>query len=121
MARAKSGGGLTSNKLKRVPVKYGPSSTNKIVPTGASQLGQMKGDHSTERARASANPLVRLRDGTAVQVDSGNRRAFETPRKPGGGRSIYPAGFQDQHGDVVKGNPAGPGPDILSQFGRESL
>jgi hypothetical protein len=120
MARARSGGGATSNKRREVPVKTGKPSTWKILPAGASQLGQQKGDHTTERRQASANPLVQLRDGRMAQVNAGNKRAAEYVEGPGGGRTIYKSGFQDQHGDVVKGSPAGPGPDILSQFGRES-
>jgi hypothetical protein len=121
MARAKSGGGATLNKRKEVPVRTGKPQTNKILPAGASQLGQQKGDHSTERRKPSPNPLVQLRDGSAAQVDSGNRRAVECKPGPGGGREIFRSGYQSLHGKPVQGEPASAvRRDILREFGRES-
>jgi hypothetical protein len=128
MARAKSGGGITSNKRKEVPVRTGKPETNKIRVAAVSELGQKLGTHVTEKAGRLPDPSLRLRDGTAVQVDSGNRRAVETPCKPGGGRNIYRAGFQAQTGAVVKGErnvaPDVPatrtvGRDILRDYGKE--
>ena len=121
MARAKSGGGFTSNKRREVPVRTGKPQTNKILPAGASQLGQMKGDHTTERRQPAQDPTVRLRDGTMAQVDAGNRRAVECGQGPGGGREIFRSGYQSLHGKPVQGEPASAvRRDILREFGRES-
>jgi len=121
MARAKSGGGYNLNKRKEVPVRTGKPETNRIRVAAVSEIGQKLGTHVTEKGGRLPDPSLRLRDGTAVQVSSGNRRAVECPQGPGGGRNIYRAGFQAQTGAVVKGNPAASQPrDILSQFGAES-
>jgi hypothetical protein len=129
MAKAiRSGGGIRSNKLVHPKVRTGPSSTNKIRVAAVSELGQKLGTHVTDKSKRLPDPSLTLRDGTAVQVDSGNRRAVETPCKPGGGRNIYRAGFQAQTGAVVKGErnvaPDPPatrtvGRDILSSYGKE--
>src|SRR5437867_4241849 len=86
--RVRSGGGLTSAKLKRVGVNYGPSSTNKVSPSAADQLGQ----HLT--APKQAQPLY---TGIGLQPDSGNMLAAKTDCRPGGSRTIYKTGYQSLH------------------------
>src|SRR5262245_9267318 len=76
--RIKSGGGYTlTSKRKEVPVRWGPSSTNKVSPSAADQQGQ---------ALAVPKQAQPLYTGTGVQVDSGNMRAATCPAGPGGGR-----------------------------------
>src|SRR5437867_3441795 len=88
-ARVRSGAGLTSNKLKRVGVSYGRSSTNKVSPSAADQLGQ----HLTKPKQAQ--PLY---TGIGPQVDSGNLLAAKTDCRPGGSRTIYARGTNQVHG-----------------------
>jgi hypothetical protein len=120
MARVKSGGGITSNKRREVPVRTGKPETNRIRVAAVSEIGQKLGTHVTEKAGRLPDPSLRLRDGTAVQVDSGNRRAAEYVEGPGGDRNIYRSGYQSLHGKPVQGEPAASAPrDILSEFGPE--
>jgi hypothetical protein len=114
--RKLSGGGIQSNKLKRVPVKAGPPSTNKMSPAAAAQLGAHLGDHVTERGKVLSNPADRLLTGTAPQVRSGNDVAQSTKAGPGGSRNIYPAGTQAKT-PAAAGLPRGR--EILGQFGAE--
>jgi hypothetical protein len=120
MAMAKSGGGIQSNKLKRVPVKAGKPSTNKVSPAAAAQLGAHLSDHITERGKVLRNPADRLLTGTMPQVPSGNDLARNVGRGgPGAGRNIYRTGTQCLHGKPVQGSPNTARRDILSEFGPE--
>ena len=65
MAKIKSGGGLTSNKLVNVGVKAGPARTNIVSPASADQLGQS--------VAFKRDPLP---IGTAAQVPMGNEVAL---------------------------------------------
>jgi hypothetical protein len=117
-----SGGGIASNKRREVSVRTGKPETNRIIPAGVSQLGAMRGDHSTERRQPSANPLVQLRDGKMLQVDAGNRRAVECPQGPGGGREVLRAGYQALSGKPVPGEVnRAPDPPATGSRGRKII
>jgi hypothetical protein len=102
-ARVRSGAGLTSNKLKRVGVSYGRSSTNKVSPSAADQLGQ----HLATPKQAQ--PLY---TGVGPQPDSGNMLAATCPAGPGGGRTVYARGTNQVHGPVAQGATGLAAPDI---------
>jgi hypothetical protein len=102
-AKVSAGGGARLNKLKRIGVNYGPSSTNKVSPSAADQLGQ----HLT--APKQAQPLY---TGIGLQPDSGNMLAAKTDCRPGGSRTVYKTGYQSLHGPVAQGATGLAAPDI---------
>src|SRR5215510_10382862 len=88
MARAKSGGGIQSNKLVRPGVKAGPARTNIVSPASASQLGQA--------VSFKRDPLP---IGTASETPLGNQLATNVGKGgPGAGRTVMRSGSQAQHG-----------------------
>jgi hypothetical protein len=86
MSKAKSGGGISSNKLVNPGVKSGSPTANKINPGGAAQLGSSTIQNPT--------PLVK---GTMNQVPLGNAVAPSTVCGPGGSRSVSKPGSQGTH------------------------
>jgi hypothetical protein len=84
MAKARSGGGITSTKNVRPPVKAGPPSANKINPGGAAQLGSAEYQNPTP-LKAGTMPKVPLGNAVALNVGKGG---------PGAGRSVHRAGSQ---------------------------
>ena len=109
--KARSGGGIRSNKVRQIGNRVGPPRTNVISPQAVTELGM-----ATNWPR---QPLVK---GTAPQVRSGNDVAATTVCGPGGSRTIYKSGYQDLHGKVSQGEGkigGNAGKDILSEFGPE--
>jgi hypothetical protein len=107
--KPRSGGGLTSNKLVRPKYRSGPARTNVVSVQSVAEQGM-----SINWPR---QPLVK---GTAGQVPLGNQTSAEIKCGPGGGRTIYPRGTEDQHGKPSYGEgDIGPnaGKDILSAYG----
>jgi hypothetical protein len=91
--KARSGGGLTSNKLVRPKIKAGPPRTNVISPSAVADIGASIGYKRL--------PLIK---GTAPQVPMGNDLATNVGRgAPGAGRTIYPSGYQCQTGPAAPG------------------
>ena|SRR5262249_18931625 len=91
--RAVSGGGLTSNKLVTPKPRAGNRAVDAIDPAAADQIGQsigFRGDPVTGKPMAD-------------KTDLGNFRSWTCPDGPGGGRTIYPSGYQDQHGAANRG------------------
>jgi hypothetical protein len=85
--RAKSGGGITSNKFVQVGVKGGSPRANVISPGGADQQGQAMGKRSAVQplmAGTAAAP-VPLGNAVATNVGAGG---------PGKGRTIHESGSQ---------------------------
>ena len=84
MSTARSGGGITSNKLVQSPVRGGSPSADKINPGGAGQLGSM----------VIQNPTP-LQAGTMHKVPLGNQVALNVGKGgPGTGRTVYRSGTQ---------------------------
>src|SRR5258708_7027459 len=79
---ARSGGGISRNKLVHPRGKTGPPSTKKINPAGTAQLGTM----------VWSNPET-LKAGTMSQVELGNANALKGIGV-GGGRTVHRAGTQ---------------------------
>ena len=90
--KARSGGGLTVNKLRQVGVKAGPARTDVVSVEAVSGLGTR-----------TAFPKPDLIKRTAPQVRSGNDVAASTVCGPGGSRTIYRTGFQALSGKVSQG------------------
>jgi hypothetical protein len=100
--KAKSGGGITSNKLVNVGVKSGPPRTNIVSPASADQLGQA--------VAFKRDPLPK---GTMAQVPLGNQLATNVGAGgPGKGREVHKCGSQGQwgppnRGESPRGEPRG--------------
>jgi hypothetical protein len=111
---ARSGGGVTSNKLVQVPVRYGSPTANKIDPGSASRIGHSVGNHTMSGdTRRPPEPLV---TGTMKQVPLGNQVAGNVGKGgPGAGRIVHRSGSQAQHGPVA-GSVQPQGRDILSDY-----
>src|SRR6516225_1705361 len=116
-----SGGGYNSKQVKKVGVKSGAPSTNKISPRGVSQLGYATGGRlRREGSFTSDSTSLPVNVGTMKQVPMGNAVATNVGKGgPGTGRTVMARGSQALHGSV-----AGPAPvqgrEILGQFGPES-
>jgi hypothetical protein len=111
--KARSGGGITSNKNVR-PAMRNPTQSKAVSPAGASQLGSAMG-----ALEGHGNAAERLFQGHAPQSKFGNEVAKNVGAGgPGTGRTVHRAGGQGQHG-AVAGTPARTGRDILSGFGPE--
>jgi hypothetical protein len=99
MSKAKSGGGITSNKLVRPQVRGGSPSANRVNVTGVSQLGNAQGNHASDPSRtvnvkrepivAAQMAAVPLGNAIATNVGAGG---------PGKGRTIFRTGSQGRHG-----------------------
>jgi hypothetical protein len=112
MSKARSGGGITSNKLVRPGVKN-PTQTRSISPTGASELGSAMGS-----LKGHGNAATPLFDGKAVpQTNFGNEVARNVGKGgPGTGRTVYKTGTQQMHGAAAGTRPPA-SPDTLREFG----
>jgi hypothetical protein len=120
MSKARSGGGITSNKLVRPDVRSGAPSTNKMSPAGAAQLGVALGDKVHNRAHTGQGFRTPLQAGVRAQVPLGNAVAGNVGGGgPGTGRTVYGAGSQGQHGPVARDPvPAPRGLDARGRNGR---
>jgi hypothetical protein len=117
MARAKSGGGITSNKLRQVGVRTGKAN-RKVNPGFAAQIGYTVGDHITGKRDGSPYRGESFGGGPALPSKLGNELVNNVgSRGSGKGRTLYgQCGTQGQYGS----NPGNPTPkrgDILKEFG----
>jgi hypothetical protein len=116
-----SGGGYNSKQVKKVGVKSGAPSTNKISPRGVSQFGYATGGRlRREGSFTGDSTSLPVNAGVMPQVPMGNKVALNVGKGgPGAGRSVMARGSQGVHGNV-----AGPAPvqgrDILGAFGPEA-
>jgi hypothetical protein len=116
-----SGGGINSRVVKKVGVRTGPASTNKISPRGVSQYGyatgsMLRGEHSY----TTKNSALPVNQGTMKQVPLGNAVALNVKGGgPGTGRTTYRTGYQGLHGAPVQGSTPTPR-DTLAEYGPET-
>jgi hypothetical protein len=92
-SKAKSGGGIDSNKRREVGYKGGKRTLNAISPSVVADLGAAVGYKRAPLVKATPQDRVAL----------GNELAASCGQGPGGGRTVYPSGYQDQHGAAAKG------------------
>jgi hypothetical protein len=109
MAKAKSGGGITSNKLVNVGLRTGSGSKGSS-PAAASQLGQ---------STAFRKEQVDSERGYSGGGKYGNELATNVGKGgPGAGRTVMRSGSQGTYGAVVNpGSP--PARDTLREYGPE--
>jgi hypothetical protein len=116
MRKARSGGGITSNKLVTTRAPKAEPRARAQSPSAVSKLGAMQGNHATGQGRNVNVPPPKLDAGRGYQPPSGptdNVAAVGV----GGGRTVYRSGSQ---GSTPVARPMPPGRDILSEFGPES-
>jgi cytochrome c5 len=94
-SKAKSGGGIDSNKRREVGYKGGKRTLDAVSVQAVSELGAQTAYKKAPLVKATPNDRVAL----------GNTLAASCPQGPGGGRTVYASGYQDQHGAAAKGEP----------------
>src|SRR5262245_8847712 len=93
MSKAKSGGGITSNKFVQPSIRSG--SPNKgTSPGAADQLGQAVSFKREQVEMGRAYPGTKLGNEVALNVGAGG---------PGKGRTVMPCGSQGVHGPINRG------------------
>jgi hypothetical protein len=122
MAKAVSGGGISSRVVKQVDIKSGSPNLTAYSPRGVSQIGAAQGSR-LDRAGSftTRNSALPYSDGQRKDfVPLGNSLTNNIgPGGPGSGRVLYgQGGTQQMHGAPVQGQSPGRR-DILSEFGRE--
>jgi len=123
MAKAVSGGGISSRVVKQVDIKSGSPNLTAYSPRGVSQIGAAQGSR-LDRAGSftTRNSALPYSDGQRKDfVPLGNSLTNNVgPGGPGSGRTLYgQGGTQSVHGPVVQGQSPGQR-DILSEFGRDA-
>jgi hypothetical protein len=116
--KARSGGGLSGNKVVRPDMRkpLGQKFHQKHSPAEASQLGQKMGQPAWVTPINSSGTMRRpgepeLGNAIAQNVGKGG---------PGKGREVLRCGTQDQHGPVARGEGPAPGGEIFPGFGGSS-
>jgi len=102
------GGGIASKQHVSIPVRTGSGSRN-ARPAGVAQLGQIQGDHTTNRPGSSGytgEPLHGPASRNFQPTPFGNEVALNVGRGgPGAGRTLYgQAGSQGMHGSTNPGS-----------------
>jgi hypothetical protein len=122
-APVRSGGGIDTNKMKRVGTNYGSTRTNVVNPSGADQLGQAMPDRMRQGHHVAGNSAEQLFARSAqAATPMGNQVAAQTVAGPGGSRTVYRSGYQQQWAPPAQGanNPA-PHPPATGTTGRDIL
>jgi hypothetical protein len=121
--KIKSGGGITSNKLKESKAYKTEPKPTAISPAAVNQMGV-----STHFPKEKLEQGPGYRTGPQQPTGIAGARKGPSGAGPGGmGRTIYSSGSQAQHGPVNPGERdrapdvpgAAPGRDILRDYGPE--
>jgi hypothetical protein len=124
MAKAKSGGGITSRNLKQVGIRTGKKN-EKVREGFAGQIGAALGDHVTDRRGSSSYRGESFGGSAALPSKLGNELVNNVGRGgPGAGYNLYgQCGSQGTYSDngsrqkYLTPKPMEKGKDILSEFG----
>jgi hypothetical protein len=92
--KARSGGGIQSNKLVQVGVRAGKRTLDAVSPAGVDQLGQATSFKRDPLVKSTPKDFVELGNALVNNVGEGG---------PGKGRTVYPCGYQAQTGPAAKG------------------
>jgi hypothetical protein len=95
-SKAKSGGGIDSNKRREVGYKGGKRTLDAVSPSAVSDLGMAVGYKRAPLVKSTPRDFVPLGNSLTNNVGAGG---------PGTGRTVYPAGYQCQTGPAAKGEP----------------
>jgi hypothetical protein len=102
-----SGGGLGSKNVVNPPVKTGSGSAS-TRPAGVAQIGNSWGNHTTNKGESNySGERLHNPERNFQPTKFGNEIAANTTCGPGGSRTIYKTGSQDQYGT----NPGDPRPN----------
>jgi hypothetical protein len=97
--------GIKSRNLVRKPVRTGAPRRH-YEKAGIVQLGQMQGDHATNKGDSTGYRGVSLIGPKhPISEPLGNEVAARTVCGPGGSREVMKTGSQGVHGSVNQGNP----------------
>jgi hypothetical protein len=100
-----SGGGAGMNKVVHKPVRTGAAREH-IQKAGVAQLGQMQGNHATNKGATNYKGVGLIGPKSPISVPLGNEVALNVGGGgPGTGRTIYKTGTQCMTGAADKGNP----------------
>src|SRR5262249_8222749 len=105
--KSKAGGGVNSRQVRKVGLRTGPNSTNRVSPCAVNQLGNHLGN---------AKAVEPIYAGTMKQVPLGNTLATNVNGGgPGKGRTLYgQSGTNAQRG--TNGSPRPAGRNIWDDF-----
>jgi hypothetical protein len=92
--KARSGGGITSNKLVHPKVRAGSRRVNAISPSAVDMIGQQTSFKKPDLIKSTPKDFVPMGNDLATNIGNGG---------PGTGRTVYPCGYQDQHGSAAPG------------------
>ena len=111
MKRAKSGGGITSNKVVNSRAPKAEPRSRAISPAAVSQIGLKQGNHATDTGtfRRRSEPLV---VGRGYQTPVGP--TSNMGQGPGANRTVYRSGSQSP---TPAARPLPAGREILRDFG----
>jgi hypothetical protein len=101
----KPGGGIASKQHVRKPVRTGAAREH-IQKAGVAQLGQMQGNHATNKGATNYKGVGLIGPKSPISVPLGNEVALNVGGGgPGTGRTIYKTGTQCMTGAPAQGNP----------------
>ena len=101
----KPGGGIASKQHVRKPVRTGAAREH-IQKAGVAQLGQMQGNHATNKGATNYKGVGLIGPKSPISVPLGNEVALNVGGGgPGTGRTIYKTGTQCMTGAPDKGDP----------------
>jgi hypothetical protein len=106
MAKHKPAGGIRSKTVVHKPVRTGAAREH-IQKAGVAQLGQMQGDHATNRGSTNNKGVGLIGPNKPISVKLGNEVALNVGKGGvGTGRKQYgQAGSQGCHGAPDPGDP----------------
>jgi hypothetical protein len=116
--KAKSGGGITSNKLKNVKLNLG--GPNKAIdPAWPAQVGGAYGNHAMQGDTPRTQAVGKFAGPALNPTPLGNTVAESTVKGPGGSRTIY-QGQGRRSALTLSVKPMPTGRNTLAEFGPES-
>jgi hypothetical protein len=92
--KARSGGGIRSNKVVHHGIRTANRRTDVVSPSAVADLGASISYQRLPLIKSTAKEAVPMGNELVNNVGAGG---------PGKGRTIYPCGYQDQHGAAAKG------------------
>jgi hypothetical protein len=105
MTKHKAAGGIKSRNVVHKPVRTGAAREH-IQKAGVAQLGQMQGNHATNKGATNYKGVGLIGPKSPIRVPLGNEVALNVDGGgPGKGRTIYETGTQCQTGAPAQGNP----------------
>jgi hypothetical protein len=96
--------GIRSKNVTHRPVKTG-SPRRHYEKAGVAQLGQMQGDHATNKGSTGYRGASLIGPKHPISEPLGNEVAARTVCGAGGSREVMKTGSQGVHGNVERGNP----------------